>query len=95
MENSIIYSGCIGSSKGGVIYNAPPTSANIIYNPHTHNPNARVPHTDNNYLLTVKNIFIRGMAQCILMYLSPGVARKKIRVCVNTLSRVYKLIVKE
>jgi len=90
--DSIIYSGCIGSSKGGVIYNAPPTNANIIYNPNTHNPNAMVPHTDNNYLLTVKNIFFQVMAQCILICLAPGVTRDKIHVGVNTLTKLYKLI---
>ena len=45
----------------------------------------------NNYLFTVKNIFFRHMAQCILMYLAPGATREKIHVGVNTLSRVYNL----
>jgi|ETNvirenome_6_85_1030632.scaffolds.fasta_scaffold16349_5 hypothetical protein len=45
----------------------------------------------NNYLLTVKNIFFRNMAQCTLIYLTPGVTRDKIHFGVNTLSRVYNL----
>lgn len=45
----------------------------------------------NNYLFTVKNIFFRTMAQCILICLAPGVTRDKIHVGVNTLSKLYKI----
>ena len=45
----------------------------------------------NNYLFTVKNIFFRHMAQCILICLAPGVTRDKIHFGVNTLSKLYKI----
>lgn len=44
-----------------------------------------------NYLFTAKNIFFLGMAQCILMYLTPGVTREKIHVGVNSLTKLYKI----
>ena len=51
-----------------------------------------VPHQChyNNYLFTAKKHFILACAQCILLCLTPKIAREKIPSGVNTLSKQYQ-----